>query len=150
MQNKFLISRIDNAKDLPLPQYMTENSAGMDLYANVDNEVGVLIKSGEIKLIPTGIIISIPNGFEAQVRPRSGLALNHGITMANSIGTIDADYRGEIKVIAINNGNEDFLVTRGMRIAQMVINKVEIVKFQEVEQLDETSRGCRGFGHTGI
>lgn len=147
MQNKFFISRTDNAKDLPLPSYMTKGAAGMDLYANVSEDT--LIKPGDIQLIPTGIKISIPEGYEAQIRPRSGLALKYGITMVNAPGTIDSDYRGEINVILINFGKEGFLVKRGERIAQMVINKVEIIEFTETDSLDETQRGEGGFGHTG-
>ncbi len=148
MSNLFFISQTDDAKDLPIPGYMTKSSAGMDLYANVLESV--LIKAGEIKCIPTGIKIAIPHGFEAQVRPRSGLAANHGIGMVNSIGTIDADYRGEIKVILINFSNVDFLITRGMRIAQMVINKIEMIQWNVTETLEETERGNQGFGHTGL
>ncbi len=147
MENFFKIKKEDNAKDLPLPQYMTTGSAGMDLYANVTEPV--VLKVGEIKLIKTGISIAIPNGFEAQIRPRSGLALKHGITMVNSPGTIDADYRGEIGVILINAGGNDFIINRGDRVAQMVINQVLIVQFQQVDSLDETIRGDGGFGHTG-
>lgn len=147
MQNKFLITRMDNAKDLKLPSYMTKGAAGMDLYANVTEDT--LIKPGDIKLVPTGIKISIPEGYEAQIRPRSGLALKYGISMVNAPGTIDSDYRGEINVILINFGKEDFIVKRGERIAQMVINKVEVVDFTETDALDETERGAGGFGHTG-
>jgi dUTP pyrophosphatase len=138
---------MDNAKDLKLPSYMTRGAAGMDLYANVTEDT--LIKPGDIKLVPTGIKISIPEGYEAQIRPRSGLALKYGISMVNAPGTIDSDYRGEINVILINFGKEDFIVKRGERIAQMVINKVEVVDFTETDALDETERGAGGFGHTG-
>lgn len=148
MQNKFLIVRTEDAKDLPLPKYMTKLSAGMDLYANVHEDV--ILKKGEIKQIPTGIKIALPEGFEAQARPRSGLALKNGITMVNSPGTIDADYRGELRVVLINHGQEDFLIQRGNRIGQMVVNRVEHVNFEEVDMLDETARGEGGFGHTGI
>ncbi len=147
MESLFKIKQMDNAKDLPLPKYMTEGSAGMDLYANVDEDV--TLKVGEIKLVKTGISIAMPNGYEAQIRPRSGLSYKYGITMVNSPGTIDADYRGEIGVILINVGSEDFIVKRGERIAQMVINEVKIVNFQLVDTLDETVRGDGGFGHTG-
>lgn len=147
MQNKFLITRMDNAKDLKLPSYMTKGAAGMDLYANVTEDT--LIKPGDIELVPTGIKISIPEGYEAQIRPRSGLALKYGISMVNAPGTIDSDYRGEINVILINFGKKDFIVKRGERIAQMVINKVEVVDFTETDALDETERGEGGFGHTG-
>lgn len=145
--NGFFITKTDDAKDLPLPKYMTETAAGMDLYANVEN--CIIIKSGEYKLISTGIKIEMPPGYEAQIRPRSGLALKYGITMLNSPGTIDSDYRGEIKVIMINFGSEDFEIKRGERIAQMVISKAEQVIFKEVNQLSSSKRGENGFGHTG-
>jgi len=148
MQKAFKICVCEDAKDLPLPKYMTKSSAGMDLYANVHEDT--VIKKSEIALISTGIKISIPEGYEVQIRARSGLALKHGITMANGVGTIDADYRGEIKVLLINLGKEDFTVSRQMRIAQMVINKVEQIEFYEVADLDTTDRGDNGFGHTGV
>lgn len=134
-------------KDLPIPKYMSEQAAGMDLYACVNEPIS--LKKGEIKLIPTGIKIALPDGYEAQIRPRSGLALKHGISLVNTPGTIDADYRGEIKIIMINFGNEDFLVNRGERIAQMVINKIEQVNWSIVDALEESARGAGGFGHTG-
>lgn len=142
------IKKTDDAKDLPLPKYMSNGAAGIDLYAKVDEDV--VIKPGEIKLIGTGIMIQLPEGYEAQIRPRSGLALNNGITMLNSPGTIDSDYRGEIKLILTNFGKIDFIVKRGLRIAQMIINKVEIPEIVEVDELDETLRGENGFGHTGL
>lgn len=150
MNNKIVlkIKRTDDALDLPLPKYMSSGAAGMDLYAKVKEDV--VIRPGEIKLIETGIMIQLPEGYEAQIRPRSGLALKFGITMLNSPGTIDSDYRGEIKVITINHGTSDFIVKRGLRIAQMVINKVEIPEIVEVSELDDTKRGESGFGHTGI
>lgn len=147
LQDKFYISKIKGAEDLPLPEYMSAQAAGMDMYANV--ETSETINPGEIKLISSGIAISLPEGFEAQIRPRSGLALKNGITLLNTPGTIDSDYRGEIKVIVINLGKEPFLVTRGMRIAQMVINRVERINWVQKESLDETQRGLGGFGHTG-
>ena len=143
---KVLIKKMENAHDLPLPNYMTEQSAGMDLYANVNDKE--FIKKGEIKLIPTGIAIQLPKGYEAQIRPRSGMAYKHGIGILNSPGTIDADYRGEIKIIMINFGNEDFIINRGDRIAQMVINKIESIEWLIVEELD-SSDSSGGFGHTG-
>ncbi|SNX55465.1 dUTP pyrophosphatase [Thermoanaerobacterium sp. RBIITD] len=143
-----MIKRTNDAKDLPLPQYMSSGAAGMDLYAKVDDTV--VIKPGEIKLIDTGIMIQLPEGYEAQIRPRSGLALKYGITMLNSPGTIDSDYRGEIKLILINHGKENFKIERGLRIAQMVINKVEIPRIVEVSELNDTERGTSGFGHTGL
>jgi len=142
------IKRADDAKDLPLPQYASAGSAGMDLFACVENEV--VINPGEIKLIRTGIYIELPDGYEAQIRPRSGLALKYGITILNSPGTIDSDYRGEICIILINLGKEPFIVKRGDRIAQMVVCKYEKVKIEEVYKLSETERGDGGFGSTGI
>jgi dUTP pyrophosphatase len=133
--------------DIPLPQYMTDYSAGMDLYAAVEKDI--LIKPGERVLLPTGIAVAIPIGYEAQIRPRSGLALKNGISLANSPGTIDADYRGEIGVIAINLGNEPFTVRRGDRIAQMVISRVCHVSLEVKDELDLTKRGPGGFGYTG-
>lgn len=146
--NGFYIKRLDNAKDLEIPTFASIGSAGMDLYANIFEDT--IIKNGEIKLIPTGIKISIPNGYEVQIRPRSGLAFKHGITVLNSPGTIDSDYRGEIGIILINHGKEDFVIKRGDRIAQMVINEVIMKNFIEVDTLDETTRGSGGFGHSGV
>ena len=143
MENRFYIARTEDAADLPLPAYMSEGAAGMDLYANVKEEVTV--EKGSIKLIPTGIRIALPEGFEAQIRPRSGLALKNGISLVNSPGTIDSDYRGEIGVIVINLGENDFVVKRGDRIAQMVINRYEKVEWTECADLDETERGEGGF-----
>ncbi len=147
-ENKFYICKTEDAADLPLPSYMTEGSAGMDLYANVHNDVCII--PGEIIAVPTGIKISLPVDFEAQIRPRSGLAFKHGISMINSIGTIDADFRGEVKVLLINHGKQPFTVSRGDRIAQMIINRIERIKWDIVQQLDETKRGEGGFGHTGV
>jgi dUTP pyrophosphatase len=126
---------------------MTEDSAGFDLAAAV--AAATVLKPGEIRLVPCGFAIAVPKGFEAQVRPRSGLASKHGITMINSPGTIDSDYRGEVCVPVVNHGKADFTVERGMRIAQMVIMAVPSVKILEVEELDSTVRGGGGFGHTG-
>lgn len=148
MENRFYIARTEDAADLPLPAYMSEGAAGMDLYANVKEEVTV--EKGSIKLILTGIRIALPEGFEAQIRPRSGLALKNGISLVNSPGTIDSDYRGEIGVIVINLGENDFVVKRGDRIAQMVINRYEKVEWTECADLDETERGEGGFGHSGV
>jgi len=147
---RFYIARTENARDLPLPSYMTPGAAGMDLYANVIEDT--VIPPGSIHLVPTGIKLALPNGYEAQIRPRSGLALRHGISMVNSPGTIDADFRGEIQVILINHGREDFVVSRGMRIGQMIINKILQVSFVETteDQLPDTDRGAGGFGHTGV
>ena len=140
--------KVVNKGHQPLPQYATEQSAGMDLRANID--APITLKSLERKLIPTGLHIAIPVGFEAQVRPRSGLALKKGITVLNTPGTIDADYRGEIGVVLINLSNEDFVVEDGERIAQMVIARHEQGEFIPVEMLDETERGEGGYGHTGV
>ena len=146
----FLIQKTKDAGDLPLPARATDLSAGLDLCANV--HVDVVIKPGERELISAGIKIALPHGFEAQIRPRSGLALRSGIGIPNAPATIDADYRGEIKVILINWGADDFTVKRGDRIAQMVICPVAMVEFTELEEnktLPETVRGDGGFGHTG-
>ncbi len=141
------IKKLDNGKDLPLPKYETAGSAGMDLLAAIDEPI--IIKSGEIKLIKTGIAFALEKGFEAQVRPRSGLALKNGITVLNTPGTIDSDYRGEVCAILINHSAADFTVTRGMRIAQVVIARHEQAAVVEVTDLDETLRGAGGFGSTG-
>ncbi len=148
MQNKFFIMKTDDAKDLELPKYMSEGSAGMDLFANVLEPT--VIAKGDIVLIPTGIRLAFESDFEAQIRPRSGLALKHGITVLNSPGTIDSDYRGEIKIPMINHGKEDYVVTRGQRIAQMVFHRIERVKLVETDHFDETERGFNGFGSTGV
>jgi dUTP pyrophosphatase len=132
----------------PLPAYATAQSAGMDLRANID--APVVLKPMERRLIPTGLFIALPQGYEAQVRPRSGLALKKGITVLNSPGTIDADYRGEIGVLLINLSSEDFVVNDGERIAQMVIARHETAEFIEVDVLNETERGAGGYGHTGV
>lgn len=141
------IEQMENASDLPLPKYMSESAAGMDLYACVDEDIE--LKKGDIHLIPTGLKIALPHGYEAQIRPRSGLALKHGITLLNTPGTIDADYRGEIKIIMLNVLDKPFVIQRGERIAQMVINKVEMIEWEVVSNVDETKRGDGGFGHTG-
>lgn len=137
-----------NSEDIPLPRYMTNESAGMDLYAAVENDI--LIKPGEIKLIPTGIALELPSGYEAQLRPRSGLAIKKGITLLNSPGTIDSDYRGEIKIILINHGKENVIIRRKERIAQMVFCPVAKAKLIVVNELSNTDRGNKGFGHTGM
>lgn len=139
--------KIVNKSNNELPLYSTIMSAGMDLRANLQNPV--VLKSLERKLIPTGLFIELPQGFEAQIRPRSGLALKKGITILNSPGTIDADYRGEIRIILINLSQDDFVVKSGERICQMVIAAHETVEWNLVEMLDETVRGEGGFGHTG-
>ncbi|MEI7669191.1 MAG: dUTP diphosphatase [Pseudomonadota bacterium] len=141
------IKKLENYQDLPLPEYATKHSAGLDLLAAISEDI--IIAKGNRKLIPAGIAIALPDGYEAQIRPRSGLALKNGVTLLNSPGTIDADYRGEIGVILINHGQEDFTVTRGMRIAQMVIQKYEKAEWDLVENLEATERGEGGFGSTG-
>ena len=141
------IKRLDNNRDLPLPSYQSDSSSGLDIRAAVHK--AITLKPGEIKLIPTGLSISLPKGYEAQIRPRSGLALRHGLGLVNSPGTIDADYRGEIGVIAINWGKKSFTIKRGDRIAQVVINKISRVRVEEVDELDPTKRGKGGFGHSG-
>lgn len=141
------IQQLDHARDLPLPAYATEQSAGMDLCAAID--APMTLKAGERAIVATGIAIALPAGFEAQIRPRSGLAAKNGITVLNSPGTVDADYRGKIKAILLNTSNEDFVIERGMRIAQMVIARYEQVQWNVSESLDETTRGAGGFGSTG-
>jgi dUTP diphosphatase len=142
------ITQLPNSAELPLPHYQTEHAAGVDLYAAVEREA--VIAAGTWKLIPTGIAIAIPEGYEGQVRPRSGLALKHGIGMLNGPGTIDADYRGEIGIILFNFSSEPFTVRRGDRIAQLVFSKIEKAELAAVDVLAETARGAGGFGHTGI
>jgi len=143
----FLIKQLDEARDLPLPSYMSDSAAGMDLYAHVTGEL--TIKPMQRVVVPCGFKMAMPPGFEAQVRPRSGLALKHGISMPNAPGTIDADYRGEVGVLLINLGDEDFVVHRGDRIAQMIISRVERVSFVAAGDLPESWRGEGGFGSTG-
>lgn len=141
------IKQLDNAKGLQLPEYATQQSAGVDLLAAIDADV--TLKAGERKLVKTGISIALPDGYEAQVRPRSGLAFKNGITVLNTPGTIDADYRGEIGVILVNLGQDDFVISRGMRIAQMIIAQYSKVEFNQVEELSDSERGAGGFGSTG-
>ena len=140
--------KVINKGKQPLPAYATTQSAGMDLRANIDSPI--TLKPMERRLIPTGLYIALPKGYEAQVRPRSGLALKHGITVLNTPGTIDADYRGELMVLLINFSAEDFIIYAGERIAQMVIARHEQAAFVEVDILDETERGAGGYGHTGV
>jgi len=142
------VKRLGKQQDIALPAYETQGSAGMDLRAAVKGDV--TLRPGEIRLIPTGLAVSIPRGWEAQIRPRSGLALKHGIGMVNSPGTIDSDYRGEIGLVVINWGEEPFTIKRGDRIAQMVITSVARADMVEVDDLDQTQRGGGGFGHSGI
>jgi dUTP pyrophosphatase len=142
------VKRLHDIEDIPLPVYESQGSSGMDIRAAVKEHV--LLKPGEIKLIPTGLAVSVPPGYEAQIRPRSGLALHHGIGMVNSPGTIDSDYRGEISIIMINWGTEAFEIKSGDRIAQMVFSRVYRTDLVEVNDLDATSRGHGSFGHTGV
>lgn len=130
-----------------LPEYKTSGSSGVDLTANIDSPI--IMNPMDRFLVPTGISIEVPQGYEAQVRGRSGLAINHGISLANGVGTIDSDYRGEVKVILINLGSDSFTINSGDRIAQLVLAKYEKIEFDLVEELDETTRGAGGFGHTG-
>lgn len=141
------VQRLPHGADLPLPEYATADSAGLDLLAAID--VPQTLAPGARALVPTGLAIALPRGFEAQVRPRSGLALKNGITVLNSPGTVDADYRGEVGVVLINHGDEPFEVTRGMRIAQMIVAPVTQLVWEEREKLPETVRGAGGYGSTG-
>lgn len=146
--NTLKIKRLAHASDLELPSYATSEAAGMDVRAAVETEV--ILEPGNRMLIPTGLVFDIPKGFEVQVRPRSGLAIKNGITMLNSPGTIDSDYRGEVKVIVINHGKEPFIIKRGERIAQLVVAPVVQLPVIEVSDVTETERGSGGFGSTGV
>lgn len=137
----------DEYTDIPLPAYATHGSAGLDVSAAIKDEI--IIQKGKIGLVPTNFSVEIPEGYEIQVRPRSGLALKYGITVLNSPGTIDSDYRGEVKIILINLGEEDYKISRGERIAQLVVAKVYQAKFSEVDDLNNSHRGKGGFGHSG-
>ena len=143
------VKRLPHGEDLPLPAYETAHAAGMDLRAAVPADEPVTLRPGDRHAVPTGLAMAIPPGFEGQVRPRSGLALRHGVTCLNSPGTVDADYRGEVKVILINLGAEDFVIRRGDRIAQLLISPVVQAAWRETDTLDETARGAGGFGSTG-
>jgi len=145
---KIKFKRLSHAKNLPLPKYETTGSSGIDICAALKKDI--TIKKGEYKLVPTGLIISLPKLFEAQIRPRSGLAFKNGITVLNSPGTIDSDYRGEIGVILINHGKKKFTIKHGMRIAQMIISKVSKISLGERKKLSKTIRGSGGFGSTGV
>ena len=149
VQVEVLIRRLPHAEGLPLPAYETSGAAGMDLRAAVPDDAPVTLAPGERRLVPTGFSIALPAGHEAQVRPRSGLALKHGVTCLNSPGTVDCDYRGEVGVILINHGQAPFVVNRGERIAQMLIAPVTRAVWRETESLDDTARGAGGFGSTG-
>ena len=142
--------KLDHFGELQLPAYETVLAAGADLRAAVDANTPMTLAPGERALVPTGLAMALPGGFEAQIRPRSGLAYKHGVTVLNSPGTIDADYRGEVKVLLINHGAEAFIINRGERIAQMVIAPITQPKFKTVEELSETDRGAGGFGSTGV
>ncbi len=147
---KVKIKRLPHAEGLAFPEYQTADAAGFDLVAAVSQDVTVTIAPGARALVPTGLIFELPRNMEAQVRPRSGLAIKHGVTVLNSPGTIDADYRGEVAVILINLGTEPFVVARGERIAQMIVAPVARVKLRESKKLSATKRGARGFGSTGV
>lgn len=145
---RLLIRRKEGCEDLPLPRYMSAGASGMDLHAAVDGDM--VIQPGQVGLVPTGLHIALPPGYEAQVRPRSGLALKQRVTVLNAPGTVDSDYRAEVRVILANLGEEPFTVQRGMRIAQMIISRVERAEIVEVDELDETQRQFGGFGSTGL
>jgi dUTP pyrophosphatase len=145
---EILLQRLDHGRDLPLPAYQTPGSAALDLHAAVTEDT--VIAAGGFGLVPTGLKVAIPEGFEIQIRPRSGLALKHGLIVPNSPGTIDSDYRGEVQVILANLGREPFTITRGMRIAQAVLARVEQAVLVCVPELPGSSRGAGGFGHTGV
>jgi dUTP pyrophosphatase len=150
MKSVLRVQRLPHGRDLPLPRYETAGAAGLDLIAANPTDAPVVLAPMGRALIPTGLVLQLAPGFEAQVRPRSGLALKHGVTVLNAPGTIDADYRGEVQVLLVNFGSEPFTVTRGMRIAQMVVAPVTVVDVVEVETVDETARAALGFGSTGF
>ncbi len=150
MNVELKVLRLPNSAGLPLPVYASKGAAGMDIAAALDEGETLLIRPGERLLVNTGFTIEIPAGFEAQLRPRSGLALKNGITLLNSPGTIDSDYRGEVKVLLVNLGTENFVITRGLRIAQMVVAPVTQVRISEVASTGDTARGAGGFGSTGL
>ena len=149
MAPKVAVARLPHAQGIPLPAYESADAAGMDLRAAVPEDEPLTLRPGDRFAVPTGLMMAIPRGYEGQVRPRSGLAFKSGITCLNSPGTVDADYRGEVKVILINHGAEDFVIRRGDRIAQLLITPVEQAVWEEVETLDDTARGAGGFGSTG-
>ena len=150
MSQRLRIQRLAHAADLPLPRYETAGAAGMDLVAANPSDTPIVLQPMQRALIPTGLVFQLETGFEAQVRPRSGLAFKHGVTVLNAPGTVDADYRGEVQVLLVNLGAEPFTVTRGMRIAQMIVAPVIQVEPLEVERVDETPRAAGGFGSTGL
>jgi dUTP pyrophosphatase len=144
------VLRLPHGHDLPLPAAQTAGSAGLDLLAAIGPDEQITLKNCERALVPTGLALQLPHGYEAQVRPRSGLAFKHGVTVLNAPGTIDADYRGEIKVLLVNHGAEPFMITRGMRIAQLVVAPVTVAILVEEQALGESARGAGGFGSTGV
>jgi dUTP pyrophosphatase len=150
MSRSLRIQRLAHAADLPLPRYETAGAAGMDLVAANPGDAPIILRPMQRALVPTGLVLQLEPGFEAQVRPRSGLAFKHGVTVLNAPGTIDADFRGEVQVLLVNLGTEPFTVARGMRIAQMVIAPVTMVEPVEVRHVDETDRAAGGFGSTGL
>ncbi|MBF9233210.1 dUTP diphosphatase [Microvirga alba] len=150
MTHLLRIQRLSHAEGLPLPRYETAGAAGMDLIAANADDAPVVLAPSQRALVPTGLVLQLEPGFEAQVRPRSGLALKHGVTVLNAPGTIDADYRGEVQVLLVNLGQEPFTITRGLRIAQMVVAPVTTVTLVEVANVDETARAAAGFGSTGM
>jgi dUTP pyrophosphatase len=145
---KLSVMRLDHARDLPLPRYATAGSAGLDLIAAIDADIEIL--PGDRLAVPCGIAIALPEGYEAQVRPRSGLALNHGVTVLNAPGTIDSDYRGEVKAILVNFGTAPFRISRGAKIAQLIIARAEHAELVEASELPDSARGQGGFGSTGL
>ena len=147
---KIEIKQLDNFGNLQMPAYETDLAAGVDLRAAIDVDTPLVLQPGERALIATGLAMALPPGYEAQIRPRSGLAYKHGITVVNSPGTIDADYRGEVKILLINHGTENFTINRGDRIAQMVVAPVTQAKFEVVDTLSKTARGAGGYGSTGV
>jgi dUTP pyrophosphatase len=147
---KVELKKLNNFGELELPAYETSLAAGVDVRAAIDGDTPMVLAAGERALVPTGFAMALPPGYEAQIRPRSGLAYKHGISVVNSPGTIDADYRGEVKILLINHGDQDFPITRGDRIAQMVIAPVTQAGFVTVETLSETKRGSGGYGSTGV
>lgn len=150
MTHVLRVQRLPHGTGLPLPRYETAGAAGMDLMAASPADAPVVLAPMERKLVPTGLVIQLEQGYEAQVRPRSGLAFKHGVTVLNAPGTIDADYRGEVQVLLVNLGQEPFTITRGMRIAQMIVAPVTTVELVEVASMDETARAGGGFGSTGL
>jgi len=149
MKVQLRVLRLPHGEGLPFPEYQTEHSAGFDLVAAVGEDKPIMLSAGARGAVPTGLVFELPPGFEAQVRPRSGLASKHGVTVLNSPGTIDADYRGEVKVLLINHGDQAFRIARGDRIAQVIIARVSAVEIAEASELSETGRGQGGFGSTG-